>query len=273
MLAVAVVVAFGGAIWVMVQPAPKPPLDPDDPRHLPILIGVAPERLGGLVGELYTGFDVYRDTPSFSARQAAGALDLATVRAAMSYLVVLFYRSATFQPEGMARRLRRWDREHVPTGWRVVIAGYADLRALSRVQAVMLRDSLPAVAEVLAEQGSSAGSDERSEAAEFRRIREVMIQGVPCRVALRHAQDKAPSAGLGQGLSTAGTDEKAPLGLVYKITDYELVSVLWVYDPDFVYRPDEQTAIRTLVMYDRIKKRFIFFLDGYKREGTLVALD
>jgi hypothetical protein len=142
---------------------------------------------------------------------------------------------------------------------------------------------------VLAEQRSSAGSDERSEAAEFRRIREVMIQGVPCRVALRQAQGEgpstssgqalstgsgeAPSTGPGQAPSTGGTDEKAPLGLVYKITDYELVSVLWLYDPDFVYRADEQTAIKTLVMYDRIKKRFIFFLDGYKREGTLVALD
>lgn len=268
-LAAVVVVAFGGTIWLLVQPGDPPGLDPDDPTHLPQLVGVAPERLGDLVGELYTGFDVYRHTPSFSARGAASrasSAELAEVRGAMCYLVVLFRRHAEFQPDGIPRTLKVWGRKHVPVGWRFVITGYEDLRALSRAQAGMLKGSLKAVAEVLAEQGaaSTGSGSAASEAAQFRRMREVMIEGAPCRVALRRGPGQAPSTGSEQAASST---------LVYKITDYELASVLWLYDPDLVYQRGRQTAIKTLVLYDRIEKRFVFFLEGYTRSGKVVALD
>lgn len=254
-LAVAVIAAFGGTVWLLVQPGAPPALDPDDPAHLPQLVGLAPQRLGDFVGELYTGFDVYRHTPGFSAKGVARdmpAMTPAEVRGALCTLVVLFRRNADFQPDGVPRTLRPWAKEHVPVRWRFVIAGYEDLRALSRAQADMLKGSLKAVAEVLAEREESDGAaDARStDAEQFRRIREVMIEGAPCRVRL--------------GESSA---------LVYKITDYELACVLWVYDPDDIYRRDEQTAIKTLVLYDRIEKRFVFFLEGYTRSGTVVALD
>lgn len=270
LLALAVVVALGGAIVLLLKPPGGPALDPDDPYHLPQLVGLAPERLGDFAGELYTGFDVYRDTPTFrvAAAPEGGGLSVkrAGLRRALCFLVALFHRSADFQPEGMRRTLRPWTKSDVPRGVRFLVAGYLNLHELSREQAGMLKGSLPAIMERLDELEGSGDAFARALAAhpsppaQFKRIREVMIEGRPCLVAAA-------------GLDEEGGDRPRPTALVYKITDYERASILWLYDPGFVYRRDERTAIETLAVYDRVGKRFRFFLEDYRLGAALVPLN
>ena len=180
--------------------------------------------------------------------------------------MALFHRDADFQPEGMRRTLRPWRKNDVPWGVRFLVAGYRNLRELSGDQAGMLKGSLPAVVELLDERQPVGEAFARAldaystPSAQFNRIRQVMIEGRPCLVAFVDLDEEAG-------------DGSRPTALVYKISDYQQASVLWLYDPGFIYRADDRTAIWTLAMYDRLEKRFEFFLEGYRPGEMIVPLD